>query len=164
MTDVEAAWAAGLYEGEGSVTVMEKASGRPSLQFCLGSTDADVLHRFFGVVGVGHIRGPYVRGKRKPFWTWSAHGYDVARLILDSFGPHLGERRLKRLKEVIALEPPPRKRMAARNRKLTTEQAGSIRERLANGETQMSLSREFHITQAQIWRIKEGLTYPEPVA
>jgi DNA invertase Pin-like site-specific DNA recombinase len=47
------------------------------------------------------------------------------------------------------------------NRKLSMDQASEIKRRLREGESQTLLGKEFGITQAQVWRIKEGSTYVE---
>ena len=67
------AWAAGLFEGEGSIVFYSrqdrKWKGR--MQMNIRSTDEDVIDRFMAVVGLGVKNGPYVReGNRKPQWMW----------------------------------------------------------------------------------------------
>ena len=50
------AWAAGLFEGEGTIT---RCDGRLHLRMQL--TDLEVLERFAEIVGTGKIYGPYTR-------------------------------------------------------------------------------------------------------
>lgn len=88
------AWAAGLFEGEGSV-VLRIQNERAVIALSLGSTDLDVLERFKSVVGAGQI-GRESRSSslgNKPFWRWRcAAQADVARLT-DMLLPFMGERR-----------------------------------------------------------------------
>jgi hypothetical protein len=58
----EVAWAAGLFEGEGCLTI---TSGQPVMR--LNSTDEDAPQRFYEIVGAGKVYGPYPRKPpRKP--------------------------------------------------------------------------------------------------
>jgi hypothetical protein len=96
-TDV--AWAAGLFEGEGCISV-KRQGGRAYLVIALVTTDLDVMERFHAIVGVGHVNQRPVRG-HKMQWQWHAHSAD-ARAVTTLFLPYLGERRLARLRGVIA--------------------------------------------------------------
>lgn len=94
----DAAWAAGLFEGEGSFVVSPK--GHPRLQFKM--TDQDVVLRFQAVVGVGNVNGPYqaASGNRQPYWEWRCSGEEaqaLARLLL----PYLGIRRTAQANRVL---------------------------------------------------------------
>jgi len=42
----EIAWAAGLFEGEGTLNVYRRSSGKLQVQVRLGMTDRDVVERF----------------------------------------------------------------------------------------------------------------------
>lgn len=102
------AWAAGFFEGEGSIT---ECRGRLRAQ--LKNTDVEVLHRFADIVGVGVVYGPYRRRstdgfRRKPAWLWVAEEYDALD-ALALLGPWLGRRRLARALELtgIAFGPTP---------------------------------------------------------
>lgn len=94
---LDIAWAAGLFEGEGSVFLAPGGKARMSLNM----TDEDVVKKFHSVVGCGQFRGPYARGIHKVRWDWtlSKHG-DIERLY-DKFKPYLGVRRSKRFREVL---------------------------------------------------------------
>jgi hypothetical protein len=101
----ELAWAAGLFEGEGSI-IPEK-NLRPAA-LSMGSTDKDVLERFAAAVGAGAILGPYRgQGSRtpqhyKPMFAWKISGIYQIQAILRLFWPYLGERRRSKAAEVIA--------------------------------------------------------------
>jgi hypothetical protein len=82
------AWAAGLFEGEGCITMSD---GYVVLQ--LEMTDEDIMRRFDEIVGYGRVYGPYsYSNRRKPYWMWVARG-DAAFGILELLAPWLGERR-----------------------------------------------------------------------
>ena len=89
------AWAAGLFEGEGSIT---SCGGRIRLQLQL--TDHEVLERFVEIVGAGKVYGPYTKGhrdgyRRKPRWLWVCEG-PAAGVVFRTLSPWLSPRRLAR--------------------------------------------------------------------
>lgn len=92
----EIAWAAGLFEGEGCMT---RSGSQKVLR--LASTDEDIVRRFWEIVAVGKVYGPYEqRPPRKPFWVWVAAGLD-ALLALRLMISWLGVRRKKRARELF---------------------------------------------------------------
>ena len=81
----EIAWAAGLFDGEGSITL----SG-DDLHVRLRNTDLELVERFHRIIGVGVVYGPYSRNaladgfRRKPVWDWVAReddGLDALALM-----------------------------------------------------------------------------------
>lgn len=97
--DQEAAWSAGLFEGEGCITTDTR--GMPRLQ--LSSTDRDAVDRFrAGVLGAGNISGPGGHSKSRPMWTWRTGRRSHVLAVMDVIGPWLGERRRARWAEVRA--------------------------------------------------------------
>jgi hypothetical protein len=98
------AWAAGLFEGEGSIICATKSHG---VQLSLGSTDRDVIDRFVRMTG-GKIYGPYrPNGKRTPanrkdIFQWKIQDTLRAQVLLREFWPYLGERRRAKAAEAIA--------------------------------------------------------------
>jgi hypothetical protein len=88
----EIAWAAGLFEGEGSIT---GSGGR--LDVRVKMTDEPVVRHFAKVMDCGRVYGPYNYeyrdgSKRKPHWVWvavSTEAFDVLQILW----PWLGERR-----------------------------------------------------------------------
>ena len=96
----ERAWAAGLFEGEGSVyrkTI--RTGGRTYLyirrSMCM--TDEDVLLRFARVMG-GTVSGPTDRGPNKPIWQWQRNA-DI-RPAIAAMWPWLGQRRRAKIVEL----------------------------------------------------------------
>lgn len=96
------AWAAGLFEGEGCIT-MNKLNKQKKLS--LGTTDEDICQKFASIVKIGHIYGPrniVIRDVLfKPVWEWVCSSPNDARQLLSLFRPYLGQRRLKRAREVF---------------------------------------------------------------
>lgn len=84
------AWAAGLFEGEG--TIFSADGGRPRLALCM--TDKDVVDRFRDILG-GTVSGPYREGQenRKLMYKWQEGKVGTVQSVLRQFWPYLGERR-----------------------------------------------------------------------
>src|ERR1700744_662652 len=103
MNDI--AWAAGLFEGEGSVRYEGKR--QHTLYLSMGSADKDVIDRFVAIVG-GHVKGPYRgQGRKTPahyklMYQWQMAGLRQVTEILDAFWPYLGERRRAKAADSIA--------------------------------------------------------------
>ena len=94
----EVAWAAGLFEGEGSVVLTPWG-----VRLQIKMTDEDVLQHFRAILG-GNINGPYqynVPGKpaRKQFWFWSLGGPAVLR-VCRLLEPWMGKRRRERMEQL----------------------------------------------------------------
>jgi hypothetical protein len=94
------AWAAGLFEGEGCIAIKPG-----TVQLQLGMSDEDVVRRFWKVVGMGKVYGPY-QDKRKAthklMWTWSVSGSQMSQALLAAMWSFLGARRRGRAAEAIA--------------------------------------------------------------
>lgn len=103
-TDTEIAWAAGLFEGEGSISLMQQR-GRKSVSIIvhLGTTDQDIAARFHAIVGVGNIT---IRERENPRhkrqWIWQAAAIADVRHVVRLLAPWLGMRRSARVHEVLA--------------------------------------------------------------
>jgi hypothetical protein len=100
----ELAWAAGLFEGDGSIT---RNGTVPVLQMKL--CDEDVLRRFSDIMRVGTVYGPYSYEqadghKRKPFWVWNCQSAN-AEHALRCMAPWLGYRRLGQARRMRLLDP-----------------------------------------------------------
>lgn len=91
------AWAAGLFEGEGSIVVRER-----QVVICLRTTDLDVLRKFVAIVGYGQIRPV----KLRPFHNRQQHAWFIGHKaevfrILTAMRPWLGERRGAKADEAL---------------------------------------------------------------
>lgn len=86
------AWAAGLFEGEGSANFTGVS---PSLH--LAMTDEEIVRRFQAVIGRGRICMPKrKRAHWKQAWWWSAAGQQVEEIV-GRLWPHLGTRRREQI-------------------------------------------------------------------
>lgn len=96
--DLLIGWAAGFFEGEGTV------SRRAGSHFiAINNTDLHSLERFHAAVGVGRVRGPYGPYNalsKKPHWTWSACKKGDRQVVTDLLGPLLSDRRIEQLAAV----------------------------------------------------------------
>ena len=79
-------WAAGLFEGEGSM------SNKPRLE--LSMTDFDVVEKFRDVVGFGFLKERTQSGLgSKPLLRWRLYKKDHVRYVLGKMLPFFGNRR-----------------------------------------------------------------------
>jgi hypothetical protein len=167
MTDLEIAWTAGLFEGEGSLIVVAKLDpSRPSTQLSLTSTDRDVIVRFAETVGAGRVYGPYQPGAGKyDHWKqqylWRGHGWALLRRLRAEWGPYLGRRRLARFDEIAAMEPPPYVRINRHQRRFTEDDVRDMRSSYARGETQVAIGKRYGIAQPHVGEIVRLETYKE---
>ena len=103
--DQEIAWAAGLFEGEGSFVARRKQN-TPKMYFSahVVMTDEETVRRFHEVVGLGIVNGPYTYGKPewKPSWRWNGYG-PAGKQVAEMLRPFLGSRRTQRLDEILSL-------------------------------------------------------------
>lgn len=105
--ELDIAWAAGLFEGEGAIccaqkyktTINQNGERRKSgfrWWLVMHSTDHDVLRKFHAVIDLGKVYGPY-QDKRdekyKPQLRWATTTLNDAQAVLKLFYPYLGERR-----------------------------------------------------------------------
>ena len=100
-------WAAGLFEGEGNINWFRQQSYNPMSkhyysQISLGSTDKDVVDKFYTIFKLGKVYGPYQKKiGLKPFYQYKCsipeHVYAMVVAIL----PWLGQRRTSKCLEWI---------------------------------------------------------------
>lgn len=99
-TDSEVAWAAGLFEGEGCIT-LSGASRSPRLKISM--TDADVVLRFARIVGGGNLAEQrFTNPKYKTQLCWYTGKKSEVIRVLNMLMHFFGERRLNRAAEVLA--------------------------------------------------------------
>ena len=108
--DIAFAWAAGIFEGEGTLSFGPRSEGKGGTlrRASVGMTDGDVVQHFYEVVGVGHLNGPYARrsaatGKEhKPMYFWTCQRWPDLEGFLRRLEPFLGQRRGDRAREMLA--------------------------------------------------------------
>ena len=98
MNKSDAAWLAGLYEGEGCLTKVNKYY--PYLKIKM--SDLDVIERARAVTGVGKI---YTEKRReahhKQLYVWIVGKRADVIAICKAMWPNLGERRRQRIREYL---------------------------------------------------------------
>ena len=110
-TDLERAWAAGLFEGEGSICLKRTGNRKKTGErrtncyprLSLSSTDRDVLDKFVIIMGVGTVMiksTPTEKPHWKPAWTWDVTAASARHAIALMF-THLGTRRRTKALEVF---------------------------------------------------------------
>lgn len=106
MSDTDIAWAAGLYEGEGSCIALKIndkwGAKRRYPRISLGMTDEDVVWRFHSIMGVGRVTANKPRPGRKQMWTYQCTRREDCLSIIERLRPYLGTRRLAQVDAVIA--------------------------------------------------------------
>ncbi len=98
--DYQFAWAAGLFEGEGSVLPPQSTGTTPKIQ--LTTTDKDIAYRYRDVVG-GTVYGPIERQNKewKDVYRHQLSGWNNVKEVYLKFQPYLGERRSERFELAI---------------------------------------------------------------
>lgn len=103
MSTPDEAFAAGLFEGEG--TVYADAKGYPHARICM--TDREPLERMLAICG-GRIYGPYPtkRDDWKPIYRWDIWGWDAVEGFYAIVREWLCPRRLEQFRRTLAQAPP----------------------------------------------------------
>ena len=113
--DEQLAWAAGLFDGEGTTSVSGPWDTPQVTVPQSGSALPEVLVRYQLIVGCGSVLGPELARERRPRWTVQSSGPKAIR-VLEALWPYLGP--IKRQQAHAALEkyrrhPTPSRRIAA---------------------------------------------------
>lgn len=142
--DIDIAWAAGLFEGEGSWCVTRQGYARAALS----STDHDVAARFVAIVGVGSFYGPCFGRppSRKPYWRWTATNPQDFVHFAQLVEGQLGQRRLARLNEIRETSRMSDPKYMARDRTLFDVPIGEAARRYAAGESLAHIGRELGVS------------------
>jgi len=105
---IDIAWAAGLFEGEGTIYFSNSIS---KYRLGLKMTDEDVMEKFFNIVKLGNLYGPYtpkdkkLNGEnRKDFWLWQCWKPSDVHVILKLLLPYFGKRRAEKTIEALSYE------------------------------------------------------------
>jgi len=97
------AWAAGLFEGEGSISCYPIKCRINSIRtdISLASTDKDVIDKFCSIIGVGDVKGPRLIENRKPIYYWEVQNFRDCMYVLGQIYDLLGERRKAKADEML---------------------------------------------------------------
>lgn len=105
MTNTDIAWAAGLFEGEGTWIVRPpKGNGNATAVVALQMRDRDVVERFASIMGCGKItceRRSERNPKHSDMWRWTTAKRADVRRITELLVPYLGQRRAERARDVL---------------------------------------------------------------
>ena len=104
----ELIWAAGLFEGEGCIT----RAGGYSWAMKLRMTDEDVVRKFYDIIKLGYVGGPYkkLNPDHKDYWEWQTAKANEVYALCAAFWPFMGQRRQAKMTEAL-LDIPPLKRI-----------------------------------------------------
>lgn len=92
-SDMQVAWAAGLFEGEGSTGFRRVSTGRAPTTARLGMTDLDAVEAFRDAVGVGRIRTERRPRPHKDLYYWEVSSFEAIESVLMLLRPWLKSRR-----------------------------------------------------------------------
>lgn len=99
ISEIQAAWIAGLFEGEGCISWCDKTS----VALKLTMTDEDVVQRLFDLTGVGYITMKTKNNESsKQAWNWTLQHAEEVKTLLTLLLPFFGNRRAA--KAVASLE------------------------------------------------------------
>jgi predicted XRE-type DNA-binding protein len=151
------AWAAGLFEGEGTITPKHGKGMDHRYQAAVIMTDEDVVRRFGVAVKIGKVYGPYqpTNPRAKPIWRWTTTKNSEVEELYALIGERLGERRRTRFEAAIAdVRAHPAQTYF---HKLSAVLHEEIRQRYAAcAISQSVLAAEYGVTQSQISHIVRG--------
>lgn len=105
--DVALAWAAGFFDGEGTVSISARKGGRPayrsiSMEIPQSSANGtpEALDRFRSIVGRGSVTGPHEPRSpwsKLPSYRWEAGGHFNVEAVAAQIWPWLGAERRNRI-------------------------------------------------------------------
>lgn len=107
---MDIAWAAGLFEGEGSITARAYQTKKYGLTHQIAmelvTSDLDVIEKFIRIVGCGTVN-PYNKGIKgtlphhKQCYCWGLTQRSEIRRLMDLFIPHMGMRRCMKMRDSL---------------------------------------------------------------
>ena len=98
--DLEIAWAAGLYEGEGHVSWSRTRPSGGRWVLSVGMTDEDIVRGWADVTGA-RVSGPRAT-THKPIWVAGIYRHAHVVVVMEAFLPWLGERRTEQWETSLA--------------------------------------------------------------
>ena len=96
--DLDVAWAAGLFEGEGCISINK----RQQIRLDLAMTDQDVVKRFKAIVCAGAIN-VWTKPGFKPLFRWSIAARADVVDVLNLLQPFFGDRRYAKSQEALSI-------------------------------------------------------------
>lgn len=81
MNPADIGWVAGIIDGEGTICARPKSRGSRYVEVSM-TTEESIL-QLKEITGMGHVRGPYPKDRKKPIWIWHvADSRELVRLYL----------------------------------------------------------------------------------
>lgn len=105
--DIERAWAAGFFDGEGCTSYVRTGRGEHVIAMSIGQTSADgcpeVLSRFLSAVVMGKIYGPtQQRSNWTPKYTWQVTGRLMVMAVYALLAPYLSNVKREQYQKSLA--------------------------------------------------------------
>jgi hypothetical protein len=100
-SEIEIAWAAGLFEGEGCFTAQGQARGKYYGVAKLSMVDAQIVERFAAIVQVGHLTWRPASPGRQRQRVWTAASFEDFQAVAHLLWPHLSTRRRVRAGQIL---------------------------------------------------------------
>lgn len=106
-TREDLAWVAGIYEGEGCLSLRDngyKGNNKyVTMRICM--TDKDILDRVARIIGMGDVKliTPPSRAGKKPMYEWKLGRWDQWYPFVMAIFQWLGERRQAKVVEAVRL-------------------------------------------------------------
>lgn len=95
-------WFAGLFEGEGCISIGPWRGNYRQVSLRIDSTDKDIIDELSRITEVGKTRGPFMSNKSiKPVYGWYATEQVDVHKILAMLYPYLGSRRKEKADEAF---------------------------------------------------------------
>lgn len=94
------AWAAGIFEGEGTFAARIYNSKDRAITCSIRMTDEDVIKKFHSIVKVGAVQGPSIpkNPNWKPLWTWQVGSFEGSQAVVAMLWNWLCSRRRENIK------------------------------------------------------------------
>lgn len=98
----ELAWAAGFFDGEGSICCSFRA-GRAEISFSVSQSDRRPIDRFHKVIKVGSVRGPYAQRyvNGKPYYIYSVSTHSRIQAVVAMLWRWLSEPKREQVTRAI---------------------------------------------------------------
>lgn len=156
------AWAAGAFDGEGWACAARyhPVTKGMTATLTLGVAQAhqELVDRVHSAVGgLGTVFYPKrIVPWRTPMFNWRVYGFQDVQAVFAMLWPWLGSVKKQKIASVLAdakLHP------SHQRRHFSNRQVAIIKRRLADGERQCDLAREFSVPRPVLWAISHGRSY-----
>lgn len=157
------AWAAGLFEGEGSFYLHTSGKDGKNV-YCkasLGMTDQDVVERFASIVGFGAIYTNQLKSG-KTNYKWAVASFEYVQAVVCLLWSQLGERRKAKAIEILRIDTHmfiPHGATRPGPMKLNVKQVKEIRRRSSSGETNKAIGISLGVDPSTVSDVKNFVSW-----